>query len=141
MLRLGVSNNTGKLLRMWQQDNSWGWKMPRILLRDEAGTVPLQLRPALRVWTRNFPSFVELQPGESTSYYLGAADFMPDDLADAQRYQDCDVLLSAELISPAGPEQQDNDIWSGALSSKPQLFAGPQRWLNSPVTEIDKEKS
>ncbi len=156
MLRIEVANNSHLPQRFWQQDNSWGWEMPRIQVMqlsrvdsESTGSTStesaVQLRPALRLWTRNFPAFIELRRGESTSYSLGATDFLADDLNQALALADQPLMVSAALIGTASTEQETHAVWCGALSSEPVRSEPPHRWLgqtaNAPLSADNEDLS
>lgn len=150
MVRIEATNSSKKVRRLWQQDNSWGWAMPRIRLttdeesklRQAAPDSPTSvvLRPALRVWTRNMPTFVELLPGDTTCYRLGGDDFLPEDLQKTSALQSLDLRVAAELHSPSGIEQQEQDVWIGVASSQQERSSPPYPWLQTRVPHSNEER-
>lgn len=129
MLILRVTNVGNKPVRLWNQDNSWGWEMPRLVLSSESNDRYAHLCPGMRLWTRNFPSFTQLNALEEKSYRLCANDFDPKQLASAREFISQKLLVKAQLHAAKSPEQLEQGVWYGLLESSPQLIEPPHRWL------------
>jgi hypothetical protein len=126
-----ATNEGSAALRLWEQGNSWGWPMPRLYVDSEPdGTAPHLLTPAARIWTRNFPSSVEVAPGGSTRYVLGAGDFDPDALAAVQPLAHQPLWVEGELRCEPSPEAAEHGVWCGTVRGQKQELAPPHGWLH-----------
>lgn len=66
LLHLEIQNPGPEPIRIWRLENSWGWESLEIHLRDEQGNhSTLSKKP--RTWTRNGPSFHEIEPKGSAT--------------------------------------------------------------------------
>jgi hypothetical protein len=125
-----VTNTGAAEVRLWAQGNSWGWPMPRLALATEPGiAAPHSLAPAPRLWTRNFPSTVELAPEESARYVMRAGDFDPQTLEAVQDFSDQPLWVQAELRCEPSPEAVEHGVWCGALRGPEQELSPPHAWL------------
>lgn len=117
-------------VRLWEQRNSWGWPMPRLYVDSEPGsTAPHRLYPAPRVWTRNFPSSVELAPQESARYVLRAGDFDPESLDPVQQLWQQPLWVQGELRCEPSAEAVEHGVWCGTLRGQEQELSPPHGWL------------
>ena len=121
-----VTNTGADSVRLWQQGNSWGWSMPRLSVGTHV------LRPAARVWTRNFPANTELAPQESARYALRAGDFDPGTLEPLQSLSDQPLRVTPELHCEPTPEAAEYGVWCGTLRGEEQELSPPHPWLHSP---------
>jgi len=119
-----VTNTGSTSVRLWEQSNSWGWPMPRLVI-DDAHV----LSPAPRLWTRNFPSHVELAAGESTRYELRAEDFDPATLKPLRELADQPLWVQGELTCEPSAEADEYDVWTGTLRTEKQELQPPHAWL------------
>jgi hypothetical protein len=125
-----VTNAGAAGVRLWEHGNSWGWSMPRLYLSPEPGSAaPLCLSPAARIWTRNFPSSVELAPQESARYVLRAGDFDPETLKPAQQLSEQPVWVQGELRCEPSPEAVEYGVWCGTVRGEEQELSPPHPWL------------
>lgn len=123
-----VTNAREEPVRLWEQSNSWGWPMPRLHV-DAGGPEPHLVQPAQRLWTRNFPSSVELAPQESARYVLRGEDFDADGLEPLFGLRDRPLRVRAELRCEPSPEAVEHEVWCGRLLGRWQELAPPQDWL------------
>jgi hypothetical protein len=125
-----VTNAGATLVRLWEQSNSWGWEMPRLHLGSEPGGAASHcLRPAARLWTRNFPSSAEVAPGESLRYEMRAGDFDPETLEPVRQLSGQPVRVQAELRCEPSAEAVEYGVWYGTLRGPIQELAPPHPWL------------
>lgn len=129
-LVLEVTNAGAAGVRLWEQGNSWGWPMPRLYLSPEpGGTAPHCLAPAARLWTRNFPSSVEVAPQESARYELRAGDFDPEALKAVRHLWEQPLWVQGELRCEPSAEAAEYGVWCGALRGQEQELPPPHAWL------------
>lgn len=131
VLLLEVINIGEKPVRLWNQDNSWGWEMPHISVCSENNDYHFQLAPGARLWTRNFPAFTELKPREVKVYRLRSSDFDPEMLLPVQKCLSERILVQAQLIGTESPEQSEHNVWFGLVQSYQQLLEPPHPWLST----------
>jgi hypothetical protein len=127
-LVLEATNAGNAEVRLWQQSNSWGWPMPRVYV-DAGGAEPHCLSPAPRVWTRNFPSSVELAPGESARYVLRAGDLDPATLEPVHHLWQEPLWVRGELRCTPSPEAGEYGVWCGTVRGPRAELPPPHEWL------------
>ncbi len=119
-----LTNRGDTSVRLWQQSNSWGWPMPRLHVEPDH-----ELRPAARLWTRNFPSSVEVTPQKSARYALRAGDFDPETLEPLRdRWQE-PLQVQPELRCDPSAEAVEHGVWVGTLRGQQQELSPPHAWL------------
>lgn len=133
---LSCENVGGDYVRLWAQDNSWGWSMPRVLVRTEAdGDVTATLRPRDAVFTANLPNYATLAPGEGTAYSVGADGL---DLAAFQPllpFTESPLWVQGELSVTPSPEAAEFGVWCGSLRSEVTRLLPPHLWLR-PASDV-----
>jgi len=123
-------NEGSDSVRLWEQGNSWGWPMPRLYVASEPeSSEPHRLDPAARIWTRNFPSSVELAPHESARYVLRATDFDPESLTAVQDLAKKPLWVHGELRCEPSAEAVEHSVWCGTLRGHEQELTPPHEWL------------
>ena len=124
-----VTNAGTENVRLWEQSNSWGWPMPRLHVSPADGSEQHRLDPAPRLWTRNFPSSMELAPQESARYELRAGDFDPDTVAPVRQLAGAPLRVRGELQCEPSAEAVEHGVWIGTLRGQEQELSPPHEWL------------
>lgn len=131
---LEVTNPGPGRIRLWRQENGWGWPMPGIRLGRPGEGMPLRLRPRERLWTRDFPTFLELEAGDRTRYRLEGVDLTPDGPAAAFDLHGERLEVQGELSCEPSPESEKYGVWCGTARSEPEVLLPPHPWLSAAAT-------
>lgn len=111
-----LRNTSDQPQRVWREWCSWGYFLLSFVVTDLAGKAVAVRRPA-RVWTKNFPDFEEILPGESLvrDIYFGNdawESFPRSEKADGNPFK-----LQAVFSSPADDQSKEHNVWSGKVVS------------------------
>lgn len=129
-LVLEVRNVGGTEVRLWEQENSWGWPMPRVHVRATPHADPaLTLRPADRVWTGNLPTALRLAPAESSRYELRADDLDRAALRQLRPFRERTLWVQGELRSEPSAEAAEYGVWCGMLLTPVTQLDPPHHWM------------
>jgi hypothetical protein len=128
------ATNTGHdSVALWEQDNSWGWPMPRLhVWPTSAPDTRLTIHTAGRVWTANLPTFERLRPGQSMNFVLRSQDLDLAVLGPWPGITEQPLLLQGELCCDPSPDAAEYGVWCGVLRSPIRQFDPPHRWLPTP---------
>jgi hypothetical protein len=125
-----VRNEGSNSVRLWQQNNSWGWSMIQVSIIDvDDSQVLCLLRPRSQDWTRNIPRYVELQPKQRYNYVRYAYDFDPVDIAVALRFREQPLILQPRLVCDRSADTMAEGVWFGELEGEKQRSDRPHQWL------------
>jgi len=126
---LEVTNQGSEPIRLWRQENGWGWPMPRIRLGRQGEDLSIRLKPRDRLWTRDFPTFLELDRGHRTQYRLEAGDMAPRGLEAAERFREEVLEIRGKLQCDPSPEAERYGVWVGTAEGETQIVSPPHTWL------------
>lgn len=125
-------------VRLWRQNNSWGWSMPQLYVAPEAGSAtPVHLVPAAKIWTRNTPGSVEVAPQESARYVLRARDFDPAALSAVRDLWQRPVWVRGVLVCEPSAQAFEHGVWVGTLRGAEQELSPPHLWIHPPPEPSD----
>ena len=125
-----VRNGGREPVRIWRQDNSWGWSSFELLVAHAARPeVQHTLRPKPVIWTANLPSYVELGPAESTEFEFRAGHPNWEGLDSVRPIRDHELAVRVVLRIRESPEATDLAIFIGVAASSLCVSHPPHRWL------------
>ena len=113
-----IRNISSAAQRVWEDWNSWGYFALSFEISDESGKHWIAAKRKEIVFTRNFPSFETIDPGNVlvVDVYLG------DDKTWAgfplQKGQLKKVQLRATYEVRDSPEAKEMHVWTGRIKSK-----------------------
>jgi hypothetical protein len=112
-----VTNVSDKPLRLWTDQYSWGYENLSFEQILDDGTV-IEIRKKAREWRKNFPDWLELQPGEN--YVLNVL-LSPDvwDNAPIADQPNKPKLVKLRAIYKVPPDEQSDKlgVWTGKIVS------------------------
>ena len=113
-----ITNVSDKPQRIWETWNSWGWYNLTFNMLDNRGNTLYTLKKKPRGWSKNFPSFIRLNPGECfiIDVYLKRSDWELPFLG-KKREGDFEINLKAVYEIPQDDETKKNGIWTGKIES------------------------
>lgn len=133
-LELEVVNNSQEILRIWELQNSWGWPTISLELKkvDADKTVLLYPRTDQR-WTINYPSHIEIPPGESQKLSLNTYDNLWEQEEGVTELIDSDMLMRVLLKITSSKEAKENEIFIGTMKSEWVKSSTPHLWLSNKI--------
>src|SRR5262249_13528804 len=69
-----ISNSTGREIRIWKQENSWGWENLVVELREKNSSTTFAVKRKQRTWTQNGPGFITIPPQQTQRVELELND-------------------------------------------------------------------
>ncbi len=113
-----VTNTSANPQRLWETWNSWGYYNLRFEVADKDGNVISTIKKKPRAWTRNFPSWVELAPGE---HLVLDVDFDRErwvlPFSKEKRQGQFSLSMRAVFEIAADKETGVHKVWTGKISS------------------------
>jgi hypothetical protein len=154
------ANESSAPLRLWELENSWGWRSVSFQIRSEQDTgVSTILHDWRREWTVNAPTVFVLAPGEKRGFPMNLNDgwWMRDQTI--SRLKDSPLLARVSYhADPAGPDllrfltdpnvpdwrRRHDEQWAsevahvftGSVVSDWVLSQPPHGWLFAPIPYI-----
>lgn len=114
-----VTNTSDKPQRLWREWCSWGYYNLSFVLKDADGrSIPLQKK--VRGWTKNYPDWFELPPGEHYVIETQLSDAqwnMPAKAGEAGKWQIL-ALFHVEQDDAA----KEHGVWTGRIVSPVQTY-------------------
>ena len=109
-----LKNISGKPLNIWKESNSWGYAMLGLLLTDSSGR-SITLTRKEKSWRKNFPSAMEIGPGEDYSWNTNLSDKIWDGVSKLQH--NGNYRLQAVLVIPHDDKTSKFNVWTGRVTS------------------------
>ncbi len=125
-LSVTVHNPTDRPVRIWDRACSWGWGM--LTLEVHQGGAVVLLAPVEAVFTRNFPRWLVLDPGEDVVVSLGPGD-PAWQLDGSTLADDAGFEVRAILSIEQSDEAVEHGVALGRSISEPLLLEPPNTWL------------
>jgi len=114
-----ITNISAKPQRLWKTWNSWGWYNLTFEISDNQGNILHALKKKPRGWTKNYPSFVRLNPGEYfiIDVYLKKSDWELSFL-DKEKEGNFEINLKTIYEISEDKETKEYNIWTGKIESE-----------------------
>jgi hypothetical protein len=122
-----VTNTSDKPVRLWTDRFSWGYDNLSFDLIGDGGEV-VRITKNPRDWTKNYPDWLELAPGET---YVLNVDFFSD--AGKEIWDNPPVaegaakpkLLKLRAVYEISPDTQSKElgVWTGKITSAAETYA------------------
>jgi hypothetical protein len=129
-LSILLHNDGSDALRIWDFNNSWGWRTLTLVFKKKGSDEQLLLtQRKIMGWTVNFPSFTEIRPHEKYVLPLDPSDGSwesDQNLADLKVHP---LLVKAVLEIPETPEAKEFGVFVGKVESDWVRSEPPHRWL------------
>ena len=127
-LKVTISNLSGNTFKIWETWNSWGWGSVYLLIdtEDKQRNIILKRDPK-RDWTVNYPSFIEIAPGQSFSFTLKGEDLVSEN--DLSGLKENALMMKAVLEIHETPEAIQYGIFTGKVESEWIQSIPPHNWL------------
>ena len=119
-----LTNRTPNTVRLWEEWNTWGDGNLSFEIVDSKGNVSSTIRKNnKRIWTVNYPSWVEIEPNEHhiIDVYLDRESWDLPFLRSSTEHKAIELKIIAKYSVPVEPEASSNSIWTGTASSRPEL--------------------
>ena len=111
-----LKNRSTQEYRFWELRNSWGWRSISILLKEGGAGKAEILRRKTRAWTRNFPSFSRIPPGQELKLAIDLRDgtwVVPQSVDLASKSYSVGVQIEIEFSA----EAEKHGVFIGILES------------------------
>jgi len=120
-----VLNVSKEPIRVWRDWCSWGYCNISLVFRDGDGK-QWEATKAPRGWTKNYPDFAELAPGESIIFSVPLADSVWRDLPSAKEFAGKRLQMSVRYHIGEDQQSWDKRVWTGDIRTAFQEYTiGP----------------
>ncbi len=123
-LNVVVTNATQRDVRLWREWCSWGYFQLTLVIRDAENedAQPVILRKKPRIWTKNYPDFWTLGPGEPLVWpvKLESGDWDLGPLEGKLRGRK--FAVKAVLSCGEDDASLEKDVWSGSVTSAERVY-------------------
>ena len=129
-VELVVENSGPGPLRVWDRENSWGWRSLELEVSPDADGDWIRLVPRERIWTRNLPVAVEIAPGGRHSFVVrGGSDSEWDAVERVRHLRDERMRVRGSLRIPPSAEAEEHRVFVGEVTSPVYVSDPPHGWL------------
>lgn len=123
-----VTNVSDKPVRLWTDRYSWGYdSLSFELLQGDGKVTPIIKKP--RGWDKNFPDWLELQPGESyvlnVEFYSARGQAIWENVPSAAEQANKPMLVKLRAVYEIRPDEQSQKlgVWTGKVESPVETYA------------------
>ncbi|MDB5026444.1 MAG: hypothetical protein JWO66_133 [Candidatus Eremiobacteraeota bacterium] len=133
-LELAIANASDRAMRLWEWENSWGWRSLSFEL-DAGGAVHAKIERASRDWSKNAPVAFDIPARSERNVSIDLRDGWWEMRARSgsepvvERLYDERVRVRAVLRIEPSPEAERQHVFTGTATSAWIQSEPPHEWL------------
>jgi hypothetical protein len=116
-----VMNASDKPASVWREWCSWGYHNLSLEFRDKNGK-EWSVTKQPHEWTRNFPDFAELAPGESIIFYVKLTEDVWENLPPLKELAGKKIKMRVRYEIGEDADTKRENVWTGKLESAFQEY-------------------
>jgi hypothetical protein len=123
-------NNSARVIRIWQPENSWGWENLSFILHAKNSGVQIKIfRGSTMGWTKNGPAYFEIAPGHEMRIplHLNEKSWKTD--RDISKIKNEPLSVKAIFRITNTKEAKELNVWIGKTESEWLTAPLPHNWL------------
>ena len=132
LFHVSITNISDEPIRLWEEWNTWGYFSLSFELFDMTGKSLGHIAKSQRRWTINYPSFVEINPGQSheieVTLHPSVWDFPDKSLLNNKGA--AEYRLVASYTVQNCEESHQHAVWTGSLHTHSIAFMR-KKWLKT----------
>lgn len=129
-LSVKITNTDSQFINLWEEWNYWGWGMISFILKDiQTNNEYFISRKIEREWTENFPSYINIEPGESINLKFDIKDNYWLKNEGFESLKGKKFKIKAILQVKETPEAKKYQIYTGRIESDWIISYPPHNWL------------
>jgi len=116
-----ITNQSDRNIRLWEEWNSWGYFNLTFEIYDTNGESIGTIKKSSTIWSRNFPSWLELAPKQHhvINVYLNPSDWEIPIEPMGPREGPTDYRMVAKYAITECEDSRKRSVWTGKAETDP----------------------